>query len=104
LSDTSTVPTPVPEPERFTAVPAPIEDCPAAESGTDSLPEKTCLRAALDGNFRRVCKDNGYFAEDMAARINEIFLDLIGDIVLSDENGDYVLIEDYREDVTEWLS
>ena len=58
----------------------------------------------MEGNFRRTCREHGFFAEDMAARINEIFLDIIGDIVLSDENGDFTLIEDYREDVTEWLN
>ena len=40
----------------------------------------------------------------MASRINEIFLDRIGDIVLNDEDGEWNLIEDYREDVLEWLS
>lgn len=66
--------------------------------------EKACLRAAAEGNFRRFCRAQGYFAEDMASRINEIFLDLLGDIVLTEENGDYLLIEDYREDVLKWLS
>ena len=66
--------------------------------------EKEALRAAMDGNFRKYCKDNGYFDSDMASKINEIFLDIIGDIVLTDENGDYELIEDYREDVLEWLN
>ena len=54
--------------------------------------------------MRKYCKENGFFADDMASRINEIFLDRIGDIVLTEEDGDYRLIEDYREDVLEWLS
>lgn len=66
--------------------------------------EKAGLRAALDGQFRRWCRDSGYFDSDMASRINEIFLDRIGDIVLTDETGEWSLIEDYREDVLEWLS
>ncbi len=70
----------------------------------DASAEKECLRAALDGSFRRFCHDHGYFADDMASKINELFLDIIGDIVLAEENGDYQLIEDYREDVTEWLN
>jgi len=65
---------------------------------------KECLRAAINGSFRRHCRDHGFFADDMASKINEIFLDIMGDIVLSDEDGDYKLIEDYREDVTEWLN
>ncbi len=75
-----------------------------SESNTNDTAEKECLRAALDGSFRRFCHDHGYFADDMASKINELFLDIIGDIVLAEENGDYQLIEDYREDVTEWLN
>ena len=75
-----------------------------SESDTAPTAEKECLRAALDGSFRRFCHDHGYFADDMASKINELFLDIIGDIVLAEENGDYQLIEDYREDVTEWLN
>lgn len=66
--------------------------------------EKEALRAAEEGNFRGWCRNNGFFDSDMAAKINEIFLDLMGDIVLTDENGDYNIIEDYREDVLEWLN
>lgn len=41
--------------------------------------------------------------ETLAENVNGLFLDLIGDIVLK-ENGDgYYVIEDYREDVEEWL-
>ena len=75
-----------------------------SESNNDYTAEKECLRAALNGSFRRFCHDHGYFADDMASKINELFLDIIGDIVLAEENGDYQLIEDYREDVTEWLN
>ncbi len=66
--------------------------------------EKEALRAALDGCFRSYCKERGLFAGDVVSKINEIFLDRIGDIVLTDEDGDVQLIEDYREDVTQWLN
>lgn len=75
-----------------------------ADTSEEYPTEKEALRAAMDGSFRKYCKDNGYFDSDMASRINEIFLDIIGDIVLTDENGDYEMIEDYREDVLEWLN
>ena len=35
----------------------------------------------------------------MAERINEIFMDEMGDIVLE---ADYSVIEDYREEAEEW--
>lgn len=106
------------EPSVFTEEPsvsplAETEDLPTPPATADVTPsptanelsmEKACLRAAMEGNFRSFCKENGFFADNTAAKINEIFLDIIGDIVLEGEDGDYRLIEDYREDVLEWLN
>lgn len=41
--------------------------------------------------------------ETLAEGINELFLDIIGDIVLEEMDGAFCVIEDYREDVEEWL-
>ena len=43
----------------------------------------------------------------MAERINEIFMDEMGDIVLTAEysaeySADYSVVEDYREEAEEW--
>lgn len=61
------------------------------------------LRAALDGRFRAWCRENSLYEGEMADRINTVFLDEIGDVVLEDGGSGFTLIEDYREDVEQWL-
>ncbi|MBE6598528.1 MAG: hypothetical protein E7638_03690 [Ruminococcaceae bacterium] len=74
------------------------------DTSSENTAEKEGLLAAMDGTFRKYCRDNGFFDSDMASKINEIFLDILGDIVLEESDGEYKLIEDYREDVLEWLN
>lgn len=69
-----------------------------AEVGGYTL-EKAALTAALDGRFAAYCRAVGEFPGRMAERINEIFMDEMGDIVLE---ADYSVIEDYREEAEEW--
>ena len=69
-----------------------------AEVGGYTL-EKAALTAALDGRFAAYCRAIGEFPGRMAERINEIFMDEMGDIVLE---ADYSVIEDYREEAEEW--
>ena len=40
----------------------------------------------------------------LAERINEAFSDCFGDVILEERSGSYVIIEDYYEEVAEWLS
>ena len=69
-----------------------------AEVGGYTL-EKAALTAALDGRVAADCRTVGEFPGRMAERINEIFMDEMGDIVLE---ADYSVIEDYREEAEEW--
>ena len=72
----------------------PIPEPPRAES---SQTEDFCteaINALLSGNYIT----DGAIAE----RINEIFLELIGDVVLESDGERYTLIEDYTEDVRNW--
>ncbi|MBQ8525026.1 MAG: TerB N-terminal domain-containing protein [Clostridia bacterium] len=58
------------------------------------------LRRAADGeSFKDACRERGAFADDAASRINEIAMDIIGDVVLEASGTDYVFIEDYRDDI-----
>ncbi len=61
------------------------------------------LRAALSGDFREYCRENALHEGELADRINTVFLDIIGDIVLEDGAFGFKLIEDYREDVINWI-
>ena len=45
----------------------------------------------------------GLDADSSAERINEAFSDNLGDVVLECDGEVYTLIDDYREDVIEWL-
>ena len=40
----------------------------------------------------------------LADRINEVFSDNFGDIILEDVEGEYRILEDYREDIEQWLN
>jgi hypothetical protein len=62
-----------------------------------SADDIAALRAAMDGK--------GDTIDDMTfERINEAFSENFGDIVLEHDGEKYVVIEDYTEDVSEWLS
>ena len=45
----------------------------------------------------------GLDADSSAERINEAFSDNLGDVILECDGEAYNLIDDYREDVIEWL-
>lgn len=61
------------------------------------------LAAALGGKFREYCRANSLYDGEVADRINTVFLDIIGDVVLEDCGNGYQIIEDYREDAENWL-
>ena len=50
-----------------------------------------------DKNYGRVETEN------FADRINEAFSDFFGDVILESDGENYTIIEDYKEDVIEWL-
>lgn len=65
------------------------------------------LRAALEQDFdaeRRIVKAAGSFAEDFTDRINDAFSDMIGDVVLEQRDAGVCVLEDYTEEVSEWIS
>ncbi len=65
-----------------------------------SMEEMELLKSSLGG----VSTFSGKLPrETLAERINELFLDIIGDVVLKENEGGFCVIEDYREDVEEWL-
>lgn len=75
----------------------------------ERVPEETdriireALRAALDGTFGEYCRFAGVFEGDIADRVNTAMLDVIGDVALESDGNGYKLIEDYREEIKEWL-
>ena len=92
-------------PEPADAPPIPETNDTQTEETTESADEmiRAGLRAALDGRFRAWCRENNLYEGEMADRINTVFLDELGDVVLEDGGSGFTLIEDYREDVEQWL-
>ena len=60
---------------------------------------RSAVMAALDGRFREWAKESGYYEGEAQDRVNTYFLDIIGDVILED----FTFIEDYREDIEEWM-
>ena len=81
-------------------IPSPSEQ---SKPGNKSL--KGALEAALNGTFKEYCQSNSLYEGDMAGQLNDIFIDITGDIILEPENDgiNYVLVEDYRKDAEDWL-
>ncbi len=69
----------------------------------DSATIREGLRAAMDGRYRSFCRERGLYEGDLADRINAVFLDCMGDVVLETDGTRFRFIEDYREDAEEWL-
>ena len=60
------------------------------------------VAALLAGQFGVFCRENGLFPGQMAEEINEIFLELVGDILVEADGSQFRLIEEYREDAAAW--
>ena len=64
------------------------------------------LRCAQHGEIvgmKSIARACGSMQDEMANSINEAFFDGFGDVILEENDGVYVVIDDYREDVEEWL-
>ncbi len=59
------------------------------------------VRALAEGNTPSVA---GFDGENMMDRINEAFSDGFGDVIIEYDGSEFTLIEDYREEITEWIS
>jgi len=86
------------------------EDCSAEDSPTEAAAvpeqahsvEKEAVAALLAGQYTAFCRERGLFPGRMAEQINEIFLELVGDILVEADGSRFQLIEDYREDAAAW--
>ena len=74
---------------------------PCAEGADGQI--KAALRAALDGEFGAYCRSVGALDGDVADKVNTRMLDVLGDVALESDGAGYKLIEDYREDIEQWL-
>jgi hypothetical protein len=104
----------VSEEEEVTAQPEPevsIERAEAiAQSDSDTYGltagEMSFIGAILSGDSRKMLSLAKELRDDLTAiaeRINEAFADGFGDVIIEGESPDYNIIEDYKEDIKEWL-
>ncbi len=66
----------------------------------------TALRTLLardEGAFRLVAKEAKLLPLTLAERINEAAMDEIGDIVVEEKDGRFVLIQDYLKEIEAWI-
>ena len=75
---------------------------------TESIDGKliNVLSAFVDGSgasFEDICRREGLFPDSAASALNDRFTDFIGDIILENVNGKYLLIDDYVEEIREFL-
>lgn len=63
---------------------------------------RDAVLALLDGTYESYCRTHGLFLGKIAEQINEIFLDVVGDILVEADGNRYSLIEEYREDAEAW--
>lgn len=95
-----------PEPLKPTA---PLKDIDSMTPTTPAIsqaasPGLAFLRLFLSGgDWRSFLRDHHIPEGVMVEQINDKAMDSIGDIVLEDEGNGLKLIEDYREDVEQWL-
>jgi hypothetical protein len=71
-----------------------------------TLAEIRFLRAVFDGSsdgVREISRELGEEALTVAERINEAFSDAFGDIVIEGDEFQLNVIEDYKEEIEEWL-
>ena len=57
------------------------------------------IRALLESSERI----GGIDVEATVERINEAFSDGFGDVIIEDNGDGFAIIEDYQEEITEWL-
>lgn len=95
-----------PEPLKTTA---PLKDIDSMAPTTPAVsqaasPGLAFLRLLLSGgDWRSFLRDHHIPEGVMVEQINDKAMDSIGDIVLEDDGNGLKLIEDYREDVEQWL-
>lgn len=73
--------------------------------GLSSL-EIEFLRHIKDGDtqgIKETAQEIGMIADAIVEKINEAFCDGFGDVIIEGENPNFTIIEDYEDDVKEWL-
>ena len=60
--------------------------------------------ACDSAGFARLAAEHHLLTDTLAERLNEALYDAVGDAVAEDTGTGYALLEDYRDDVEEWIN
>ena len=74
-----------------------IPESPLQDALADYLPFIAAAAAQNASEQREAARAVGKMVDAMADEINEIAADVFGDVILEEDGGTYVIIEDYRE-------
>jgi hypothetical protein len=61
------------------------------------------LLASEEEKCSEILKSNGLLAASVVERINEAFADNFGDVIIEESDSGFKVIDDYFEEITEWL-
>lgn len=89
------------EPVNDELIPDSVKAAPVEKSADDVI--RLGVERALEGKFAEFCRECGLHPGELSDRINNVFIDVLGDVILEDHGDGYELIEDYREDIENWL-
>ncbi len=86
---------------------APTVELAAVSTSPEPLPEERSAEKSLSEralSALRLAYDGGEVTDDgLAEELNEYFADVIGDVVLEYDGECYRIIEDYKEEIEEWI-
>ncbi len=75
----------------------------AKELCTDDIEFIKALLSSNSDAVKAICDKIGELAESVSERINEASLNYIGDVIIEFTGDEPSIIEDYREDILEWI-
>ena len=77
---------------------------PEVDENIDETADDTADETADETEKKETVRRSALPEESLAEKVNEIFFAILDDVVLEICDGGAVLIEDYREEVSEWLN
>ena len=91
------------------ATPAYVAPTPANHTDAENDVDTYGLSAEAISYLSHLCLGTEYTptaipTDTLAENINEAFADGFGDVIIEPSDDGYTVIEDYREDITEWLN
>ena len=93
--------------EADAGIPPKITETPEKTTGFLTEEEVVYLRAVFEGDraaVHELLSKTGRLEDELAAAINEKGTERIGDVVLLEGEDGYLPIEDYEEEMSEWIS